>query len=488
MTVERIELAPGLSFSRVQTGLWQVADLERDGGTLDLDAAAEAMVPYVEAGLTSFDMADHYGSAEDIVGRFIARHGEGSVEVSTKWVPKPGRLTRDEVRSAVQRSLDRLQSNRIDLMQFHAWNWADPSYLDGLFWLQELVDEGLIGGLGVTNFDAVHLDMMLASDIDLVSNQVSFSLVDQRAAGRLSEVCSRRGTRLLAYGTLAGGLLGDRWLGLAEPDAGEMETWSLMKYKRFIDAGGGWAAYQSLLEVLGEVAGRLGASAAQVATRYILDQRAVGCIVIGARLGRSEHIAETLELFDLAIDDESRGEIERALSAMEPVPGDCGDEYRRPPFLTASGDLSHHIDELPAPYPVEEDASGRRRAVSGTVWEDLAGYCRALRVGRRISVSGTTATHGDRLIGGSSAELQAHFVIDKIEGAVQSLGGRLEDVTRTRLFVADAVAWEGVARAHGERFGHVRPVNTLVEARLVGEEYLVEMEAEAIVADGDASG
>jgi enamine deaminase RidA (YjgF/YER057c/UK114 family) len=102
-----------------------------------------------------------------------------------------------------------------------------------------------------------------------------------------------------------------------------------------------------------------------------------------------------------------------------------------------------------------------------------------VRIGRRILVSGTTATHGDRLVGGGDPAAQAHFVIDKIEGALQSLGARLEDVVRTRVYVRRISDWEPVARAHGERFARIRPANTLVRADLVGEEYLVEMEAEA---------
>ncbi len=76
-------------------------------------------------------------------------------------------------------------------------------------------------------------------------------------------------------------------------------------------------------------------------------------------------------------------------------------------------------------------------------------------------------------------------MIDKIEGALQSLGGRLEDVVRTRVYVRSLADWESVARVHGERFRHVLPANTLVQASLVGDEQLVEMEAEAIVADTD---
>ncbi len=129
----------------------------------------------------------------------------------------------------------------------------------------------------------------------------------------------------------------------------------------------------------------------------------------------------------------------------------------------------------------------RKRTVStGTVWEDLAGYSRAVRIGDRILVSGTTATGPDGLVGGGDAAEQTHYIIDKIEAAIEQLGGHLQDVVRTRMFVSDMAQWEAVARAHGERFGDIRPVNTLVQAKLVGEQYLVEIEAEAVIGAGDA--
>jgi enamine deaminase RidA (YjgF/YER057c/UK114 family) len=121
---------------------------------------------------------------------------------------------------------------------------------------------------------------------------------------------------------------------------------------------------------------------------------------------------------------------------------------------------------------------------SGTVWEEMAGYSRAVRVGDRILVAGTTATGPDGLVGGDDPAAQMNFVIDKIQHAIEQLGGRLEDVVRTRVFISKAELWEPIARAHGERFGHIRPANTLVEARLIGDEYLVEVEAEAVVGAG----
>nr|WKN36082.1 aldo/keto reductase [Tunicatimonas sp. TK19036] len=475
-------LAPDLKISRVLTGLWQIADMERNGTTLDPKETARAMHPYVEAGFTTFDMADHYGSAEIITGTYRQQYSSGApVQLLTKWVPKPGPVTQQEVRDAVQLSLDRMQSDTLDLLQFHAWNYADPVWLDCLFWLQDLKAEGLIRHIGLTNFDAAHLRIALASGIEAVSNQICYSLLDQRASGAMTEVCEQYGVKILAFGTLAGGFLTEKWFDQPEPDMEQLSTWSQMKYKRFIDTAGGWEKYQSLLRVLQDVAAKHQVSMATVATRFILDQPAVGGVIIGARLGQSEHIEENQAIYKLSLDKDDHQRIREAQHALEPIPGGCGDEYRKPPFLTASGDLSHHLQSMPQPYTPVEGHQGRTKVLSGTVWEDLAGFCRAVRSGDRILVSGTTATHGNRPIGGNDPAAQTHFVIDKIQGAIESLGGTLEDVDRTRIFVRNINDWEPVARAHGDRFAHIQPANTLVEAKLVGEEYLIEMEAEARV-------
>ena len=498
MNVERATLGPGLEVSRVLTGLWQVADQERGGRALDPQAAARALEPFADAGFTTFDMADHYGSAEVIAGALATRRGD--VQLLTKWVPEPGPASADAVADAVDRALGRLGANRIDLLQFHPWSYADPSWLDNLFLLAEHRAAGRIRHLGLTNCDAVHLDMAIRSGVPIVSNQVCFSLIDRRAAGAMSRVCGMHGVKLLAYGTLAGGLLSDRWLGRDEPAIDESLTWSQMKYRRFIDQAGGWERFQELLWTVRRVADRMSVrrdetqarnnphvtsglteenfSVANLACRYVLDQPAVAGIIVGARPSERRHIESNLGLFRFALDAEARRDLEAACEALDPIPGDCGDEYRRPPFLTASGDLSHHVTHFPAPYPVTggEDAA---RVSTGTPWEEVAGYSRAVRRGSRIHVSGTTSNHAGQLIGGRDPGAQTHFIIDKIDGALQSLGGSLEDVVRTRVFIRDGVDWEPVARAHGLRFGHIRPANTLVRANTVDDDLLVEIEADA---------
>lgn len=475
------QLATDFKISRVITGLWQIADMERGDVNLNINEIAANMLPYVEAGLTTFDMADHYGSAEEIVGAFARRHRhDASVQALTKWVPDAAVHSEGAPRAAVERALSRLQTDQIDVLQYHTWQYADPRYLDDLFRLVALRDQGLIRHLALVNFDTAHVNMVLESGIDIVSNQVSFSLLDQRAAHGMTRLCESKGVKILAFGTLAGGFLTEKWLDKREPTEQDGLTWSHMKYKRYIDVAGGWDKFQELLGAVKQMADRHGVSMANVATRFILDQPAVAGVIIGARLGESEHIENNLALLNFQPHERDWDGIKAAMSNLEPIPGDCGDEYRKPPYLTAAGDLSHHLEKLPLPYPTKGGTGDRRLALSGTVWEDLAGFSRATRKDNRIFVSGTTATHGDRVIGGKDPAAQAHFIIDKIEGAIQSLGGRLEDVTRTRVFLQNVDDWEAVSRVHGDRFGEIQPANTMVQAGLIGEEYLVEIEAEAV--------
>ncbi|MEX0288480.1 MAG: aldo/keto reductase, partial [Flavobacteriaceae bacterium] len=286
-------LAPGLQISRIVTGLWQIADMERHGKILDPIATGDYMNAYLEAGFSSFDMADHYGSSEIIAGTFKNRLEEGDrVQLFTKWVPEPGKIRREDVEGAIAKALDRMKQSSIELLQFHAWNYADPSWLDALFYLKELQEKGSIKHLGVTNFDAAHLRIALASGIPIVSNQVCYSLLDSRASGNMAKVCQEYGVKLLAFGTLAGGFLTARWLERPEPAFEDLTTWSQMKYKRFIDASGGWDTYQDLFKVVKKVADKHQVSLANIATRYILEQYYVAGVIIGVRFVESDNLVD----------------------------------------------------------------------------------------------------------------------------------------------------------------------------------------------------
>ncbi len=478
----------GLQDTPLITGLWQVADLERGGQDLDRDAAADDIMDYARAGFSHFDMADHYGSAELIAGtarkKMIAASptGESSLQLFTKWCPQPHQSTRAAVRSGIEERRERLGVETIDLLQLHWWSFEHPGYIDVMDHLMELRQEGVIRHLGLTNFDTDHLSVLLSCGHEIVSNQVCLSVLDPRALGDMSRLCMQSGVRLLAYGTLAGGFLSDRWLGAEEPAA--VSDWSKMKYQRFIRAVGGWQTYQQTLQVLADIAAERKVSISNIATRWVMQQPAVTGVIVGARLTDSQHREDNRRLLSLKLSDEELARIDEVQTRLIPIAGDCGTEYRRPPFLTASGDLSDHLDSLPPVFEKTAVAGrpDRWRISSGSEFEPICGYSRAVRDGHRVLVSGTTATHhSDRVIGADDLRAQTTYVMDKISASLSSLGASLDDVVRTRIYLSDADDWETVSRVHGRYLGQCMPANTLIEvSRLVGE-YRVEIEAEAVI-------
>ena len=147
---------------------------------------------------TSWDLADHYGPAEDFIGEFrrefVMRHGAerlSEIQAFTKWVPRPGRVTRRMVDDAIGRSLSRMGVECLDLLQFHWWDYADRSYLDALKHLADVQHEGKIRHLALTNFDTERLRIITDAGIRIVSNQVQYSLIDRRPEAAMAAILPR---------------------------------------------------------------------------------------------------------------------------------------------------------------------------------------------------------------------------------------------------------------------------------------------------------
>ncbi len=274
-----------LSICRSLNGMWQVSGAH---GAIDPARAVEAMFAYHDAGFTTWDLADHYGPAEDLIGNFrrgfAARHGEerlSEIQAFTKWVPYPGAMTRPVVEQAIGVSLRRMGVDRLDLLQFHWWDYRDARYLDALRHLADLRNDGKIRHLALTNFDTERLAIIAGHGIPIVSNQVQYSLVDRRPASKMEAFCTEHGITLLTYGTLLGGLMSEKYLGRPEPGRGELTTASLQKYKQMIDAWGGWALFQELLAGLKQIADKHGVGIANVGAGYVLDRPAVAGVIVG---------------------------------------------------------------------------------------------------------------------------------------------------------------------------------------------------------------
>jgi aryl-alcohol dehydrogenase-like predicted oxidoreductase len=326
--VERFHLAPDYSISRVIKGGWQLAG---GHGTIERERALADMRLYTEAGITTFDCADIYTGVEELIGDFLRRQ-QGAmrdgpllgVQVHTKVVPDLGALptlTRRDVEAAIDRSLQRLGLDHLDLVQFHWWDYDIPGYVEAASHLQNLRKAGKIRHIAVTNFDVPRLQEILDAGVPVVSNQVQYSVLDRRPERGMVDLCERHGITLLCYGTVAGGLLSDRYLGLPEPKP-PFENRSLTKYKLIIDDFGGWELFQQLLATLERIARKHSASVATVATRYILQKDAVGAAIVGVR--HAHHLADTLRLFSFVLDQSDLDAIQRITDQAQ---GPGGDVY-----------------------------------------------------------------------------------------------------------------------------------------------------------------
>jgi aryl-alcohol dehydrogenase-like predicted oxidoreductase len=330
-----LQFTPDLEICRILNGMWQMSGAH---GRIDRGRAVDEMFLYHDAGFTSWDLADHYGPAEDLIGefrrRFAARYGEerlGEIQAFTKWVPYPGPMTRPIIEQAMGVSLSRMGVECLDLLQFHWWDYSDPRYLDALKHLADLREAGKIRHLALTNFDTDHLRTITEHGIRVVSNQVQYSLVDRRPMARMAAFCQEHGVWLLTYGTVLGGLLSEKYLGQPEPQRADLATASLQKYKHMIDAWGGWGLFQELLSTLKRLADKHQVGIANIGVRYILDQPVVAGVIVGARLGIAEHIADNARTFDLALDSADHAAIEAILAKSRDllqIIGDCGAEYR----------------------------------------------------------------------------------------------------------------------------------------------------------------
>ncbi|KAL7173892.1 hypothetical protein ACSBR2_033200 [Camellia fascicularis] len=328
-----------LDICRVLNGMWQTSG---GWGRIDRDDAVEAMLRYADAGLATFDMADHYGPAEDLYGIFINRVRRErppefleTVRGLTKWVPPPVKMTSSYVRQNVDVSRKRMDVPSLDMLQFHWWDYSNRGYLDALKHLTDLKEEGKIKTVALTNFDTERLQIILENGIPVVSNQVQHSLVDMRPQQKMAELCQLTGVKLITYGTVMGGLLSEKFLdtNLTIPFAGPpLNTPSLQKYKRMVDAWGGWSLFQTLLQTLKKVSSKHRVSIPAVAVKYVLDQPAVAGSMVGVRLGLSEHIKDSSAVFSLVLDEDdvsSIQEVQKKGKDLLRIIGDCGDEYRR---------------------------------------------------------------------------------------------------------------------------------------------------------------
>jgi aryl-alcohol dehydrogenase-like predicted oxidoreductase len=329
------KLDPELTVCRILNGMWQVAG---GHGYIDHEKAVEDMIRYHDSGFTSWDLADIYGPAEDLIGEFRHRllklRGKEEldrIQALTKWVPRPGIITRSAVIQNIQKSLNRMNVSSIDLLQFHWWDYNNPYYMDALKYLADLRDNGIIKNIGLTNFDTERMQIIMDAELPIVSNQIQYSIIDRRPEVKMIPFCQKNDIRLLAYGSLCGGLMSERYFEREKPSVDELDTLSLRKYYQMIETWGGWNLFQELLSNLKAIAQKHKVSIANIATRYIFDSPSVAGVIIGTRLGIVDHRVSNEQVFNLKLDRSDLDAIDvvcKKSNNVFEIIGDCGDEYR----------------------------------------------------------------------------------------------------------------------------------------------------------------
>jgi len=327
MVMEKIRLGKNLEICRILNGMWQVAGSH---GQIDSELAVQDMKKYQEFGFTTWDLADIYGPAESLIGDFKDKTAD-DFQAFTKFVPNPGPMSNSIVTYYIEESLKKMKVDCIDLLQFHWWDYQNSSYIDALQHLSKLQNEGKIRHLGLTNFDTERIKIIIEKGFEITSNQVQYSILDQRPEKIMVPFFIKHGIQILTYGTLLGGFFSEKYLSKDEPSREELTTASLQKYKNMIDVWGGWQLFQELLQVLNGIAKKHNCSIANIATRFILDKPQVAGVIIGARLGITNHREDNSRVFELKLDHDDISSISTVTSKSNDlfdVIGDCGSEYR----------------------------------------------------------------------------------------------------------------------------------------------------------------
>ncbi|MDE2304241.1 MAG: aldo/keto reductase [Gammaproteobacteria bacterium] len=319
----RHSFANGYSISRIIKGGWHLAG---GHGAVAPRQAVLDMAAFVEAGITTFDCADIYTGVEELIGRFRGTYPQLArrLQVHTKFVPDLPDLERVDgryVERIIDRSLARLGVERLDLVQFHWWDYAVSRYVEVALELERLRRAGKIARIGATNFDTARLAEIVAAGVPVAAHQVQYSLLDERPAARMVEFCRANRIALLCYGTVAGGFLSERWLGRADP-GGEVANRSLVKYGLIIEDFGGWALFQELLRALAAIAAKHRYDIATVATVAVLDRPQVAAAIVGAV--SAAHLPAHMQCASLRLDEADRAAIAAVAGRRR---GPVGDVY-----------------------------------------------------------------------------------------------------------------------------------------------------------------
>ena len=302
-------------------GCWQLSSGHSEPGQDHYDIMTQTYHAYIQRGITAFDFGDIYTGVEARVGAFIDDYVDSGgrreeLQMHTKFVPDLDILASVDasfIKGVMARSCNRLRVAYLDLVQLHWWDYAVGNYVAAA---QALACLPFVKNVGLTNFDAKHMKCILDAGVAIKSNQVQFSILDNRVKTNMLSLCKSRGIKLLCYGVLAGGFISDAWLDKPEPDIDRLENRSLVKYKLIIDEFGGWKSFQKLLATIKKIADARNATISMIAIAYVLWHPQVEAVILGVR--NKKHLESTVKAATLIhLDDNEMDTILGVVSASK---------------------------------------------------------------------------------------------------------------------------------------------------------------------------
>jgi len=326
--MQRTSIQPNYTISNIIKGGWHLAG---GHGSIQEEEAIADMLAFVKAGITTFDCADIYTGVEELIGKFLKKHQSAfatgelpPIQIHTKYVPDYNALAtlkKEDTEKIIDRSLKRLGVERLDVVQFAWWDYQFPKYVETAVHLAELQRKGKIRYIGVTNFDAAHLKEILDAGVRVTTNQVQYSLLDQRVETDYADLLKTHPIPYLCYGVVAGGFLSDKYLNVADPIP-PLENRSLTKYRLIIEEFGGYDLFQEALRAFRQIADEKEVGIAEIACRYILQKPNVGGIIIGAR--NRHHLAKLQQVNSFILE---KSELEKIASIVSKAKGPTGPFY-----------------------------------------------------------------------------------------------------------------------------------------------------------------
>jgi len=338
------ELVSGYQIAPVIKGGWQLSSGHSLNRKIEDEQAVADTIAFIESGITTLDFGDIYTGVEELIGKALSEltkkkgsSARNDIQLHTKYVPNEKFLSdfdSSDVSAIVNRSLQRLGVEQVDIVQLHWWKYEDRHYLTAMEELFKLKAAGKIRHVGVTNFDVERLKEMVSAGFTPASHQIQYSILDRRAEAGMAQFCIENGIGILCYGTVAGGFFSEKFLNKPEPKA--VETRSNIKYQLIIDEFGGWDLFQELLNVLNKIAISHQADIGTIASAWVLNRPAVKAVIVGAR--NISHMDSNLKIPKIKFTDVELSEISEVLKKSK---GPNGPVYHLERYFDKHRNIMH---------------------------------------------------------------------------------------------------------------------------------------------------